>query len=62
MALGVPAIVFALLGRAPAARRMTAIWARLVLRSLGVDVSVSGASSPSGTSPSSSSSGSITRA
>jgi len=43
VALGVPAIVFALLGRAPAARRMTAIWARLVLRSLGVDVSVSGA-------------------
>jgi 1-acyl-sn-glycerol-3-phosphate acyltransferase len=43
VALGLPAIVFSLLGRAPAARWMTAIWARLVLRSLGVDVSVSGA-------------------
>ena len=43
VALGLPAIVFALVGQAPASRRMTAIWARLVLRSLGVDVSVSGA-------------------
>ena len=42
-ALGLPAIVFSLLGRPRSARRMTAIWARLVLRSLGVDVTVCGA-------------------
>jgi len=41
--LGVPAIVFSLFGRPRSARRMTAIWARLVLRSLGVDVTVCGA-------------------
>ena len=41
--LGVPAIVFSLLGRPRSARRLTAIWARLVLRSLGVDVTVCGA-------------------
>jgi 1-acyl-sn-glycerol-3-phosphate acyltransferase len=41
--LGLPAIVFSLLGRPRSARRMTAIWARLVLRSLGVDVTVCGA-------------------
>jgi 1-acyl-sn-glycerol-3-phosphate acyltransferase len=41
--LGMPAIVFSLLGRPRSARRMTAIWARLVLRSLGVDVTVCGA-------------------
>jgi 1-acyl-sn-glycerol-3-phosphate acyltransferase len=43
--MGLPAIVFSLLGRPRAARRMTAIWARLVLRSLGIDVTVCGAES-----------------
>ena len=38
-----PAIVFSLLGRPRSARHMTAIWARLVLRSLGVHVTVCGA-------------------
>ena len=42
-ALGLPAIVFSLLGRPRSARRMTAIWAKLVLRSLGVEVTVCGA-------------------
>ena len=40
---GVPAIAFSLVGRPRAARRMTALWARLVLRALGVDVAVCGA-------------------
>jgi len=43
VALGMPAIAFSLVGRPRSARRMTAIWARLVLRSLGVDVTVGGA-------------------
>ena len=38
-----PAIGFSLLGRPRSARRLTAIWARLVLRSLGVEVTVCGA-------------------
>ena len=38
-----PAIAFSLLGRPRSARRMTALWAKLVLRSLGVDVTVCGA-------------------
>jgi 1-acyl-sn-glycerol-3-phosphate acyltransferase len=41
--LGLPAIAFSLAGRPRAARRMTAIWARLVLRALGIDVTVCGA-------------------
>ena len=40
--LGLPAIVFALVGQPRASRRMTAMWARLVLRSLGVEVTVDG--------------------
>jgi 1-acyl-sn-glycerol-3-phosphate acyltransferase len=40
---GVPAIVFGLLGQADAVRGMTVAWARLILWTLGVDVSVGGA-------------------
>jgi len=40
--LGLPAIVLSLVGQPRVSRRMTAMWARLVLRSLGVEVTVGG--------------------